>query len=70
MYNIQTLNAISSKGLNRLPADRYSVSDNAADADAILLRSFKLHDYAFSDNLLAVGRAGSGTNNVPVQKSV
>lgn len=67
MYNIQTLNAISPKGLNRLPADRYTVSDHAIDADAILLRSFKLHDYPFSDNLLAVARAGSGTNNVPIE---
>lgn len=68
MYKIQTLNAISPKGLNRLPAERYQVSDNQPEADAILLRSYKLHDYPFSDNLLAVGRAGSGTNNVPVQK--
>jgi len=67
MYKIQTLNAISQKGLSRLPADRYTVSNDAADADAILLRSFKLHDYPFSDNLLAVARAGSGTNNVPVK---
>lgn len=66
MYKIQTLNTISSKGLNRLPADRYNVSDNQPEADAILLRSFKLHDYPFSDNLLAVARAGSGTNNVPI----
>lgn len=68
MYKIQTLNAISPKGLNRLPTDKYSVSDNQSDADAILLRSFKLHDYPFSNNLLAVGRAGSGTNNVPTAK--
>jgi D-3-phosphoglycerate dehydrogenase / 2-oxoglutarate reductase len=67
MYKIQTLNAISPKGLNRLPADRYTISDNVPDADAILLRSFKLHDYPFADNLLAVARAGSGTNNVPIQ---
>ncbi|SEA11284.1 D-3-phosphoglycerate dehydrogenase [Thiothrix caldifontis] len=67
MYKIQTLNAISPKGLNRLPADRYIVSDHSTDADAILLRSFKLHDYPFSNNLLAVARAGSGTNNVPIQ---
>lgn len=67
MYKIQTLNAISSKGLNRLPADRYTVSNDVPDADAILLRSFKLHDYPFSGNLLAVARAGSGTNNVPIQ---
>ncbi|HRJ53731.1 MAG TPA: phosphoglycerate dehydrogenase [Candidatus Thiothrix moscowensis] len=66
MYKIQTLNTISAKGLNRLPADRYNVSDNQPEADAILLRSFKLHDYPFSDNLLAVARAGSGTNNVPI----
>ncbi|MEB4590327.1 phosphoglycerate dehydrogenase [Candidatus Thiothrix sp. Deng01] len=68
MYTIQTFNAISPKGLERLPSDRYSISDNAPDADAIILRSYKLHDYPFSGNLLAVGRAGSGTNNVPVEK--
>ncbi len=68
MYKIQTLNAISGKGLSRLPSDNYSISDNQPDAEAILLRSYKLHNYAFSDNLLAVGRAGSGTNNVPTAK--
>lgn len=68
MYKIQTLNAISDKGLSRLPSDRYAISDHQPDADAILLRSYQLHDYDFSDNLLAVGRAGSGTNNVPTAK--
>lgn len=66
MYKIQTFNAISAKGLSRFPADRYTVSSDRADADAILLRSYNLCDYPFADNLLAVGRAGSGTNNVPV----
>lgn len=68
MYTIQTLNAISSKGLDRLPAEHYSISENEPNADAIILRSYKLHDYPFPGNLLAVGRAGSGTNNVPVEK--
>lgn len=68
MYNIQSFNAIAPKGLSRLPAERYTVATDHADPHAIILRSYKLHDHVFGDNLLAVGRAGSGTNNVPVDK--
>lgn len=51
-----------------MPAERYTVATDHADPHAIILRSYKLHDHVFGDNLLAVGRAGSGTNNVPVDK--
>jgi len=68
MLTIKTFNNISDKGLNRLPEDVYSVSAEIADPDAIILRSQNLHDMEIPLNLKAVGRAGAGTNNVPVEK--
>jgi D-3-phosphoglycerate dehydrogenase len=68
MYKIKTFNNISDKGLSRLPASNYDVNPDHESPDAILLRSYKLHDYPVPDSLLAVGRAGAGTNNVPVAK--
>ncbi|MDH5710156.1 MAG: 3-phosphoglycerate dehydrogenase family protein [Gammaproteobacteria bacterium] len=68
MINIRTYNNISEKGLSRLPSDLYSISDNNANPDGIILRSAKLHDMEISSNLKAVGRAGAGTNNVPVSR--
>ncbi|MGD2160090.1 MAG: 3-phosphoglycerate dehydrogenase family protein [Gammaproteobacteria bacterium] len=68
MYKIKTFNNISDKGLSRLPASDYDVSPDHETPDAIILRSYKLHDYPVPDSLLAVGRAGAGTNNVPVLK--
>lgn len=68
MYKIKTFNNISEKGLSRLPADDYDISPDHEAPDAIILRSYKLHDYPVPESLLAVGRAGAGTNNVPVEK--
>ena len=68
MYNIKTFNNISDKGLNRLPAEIYSVDPDIENPDAIILRSQNLQDMAIPSNLKAVGRAGAGTNNVPVEK--
>ena len=68
MFNVKTINNISDKGLSRLPADIYSVSPETDDPDAIILRSQKLHDMDIPANLKVVGRAGAGTNNVPVEK--
>ncbi|VAW53961.1 D-3-phosphoglycerate dehydrogenase [hydrothermal vent metagenome] len=68
MFNIKTINNISDKGLSRLPAEIYAISPEAADPDAIILRSQNLHDMDVPENLKAVGRAGAGTNNVPVEK--
>ena len=67
-FKIRTLNSIAVAGLDRLPRDRYEVASEIAQPDAILLRSFKMHDMALPDSLLAVGRAGAGTNNIPVAK--
>jgi len=68
MFNIKTINNISDKGLIRLPAESYAVSPDIDNPDAIILRSHNLHDMAIPSNLKAVGRAGAGTNNVPVEK--
>ncbi len=68
MFNIKTINNISEKGLNRLPAETYSVSPETDNPDAIILRSQKMHDMEIPANLKVVGRAGAGTNNVPVEK--
>ena len=67
-FKIRTLNSIAVAGLDRLPRDRYEVASEIARPDAILLRSFKMHDMALPESLLAVGRAGAGTNNIPVAK--
>ena len=67
MYNILTLNKIAAVGTSRLGAD-YSVSDACDAPDAILVRSAKMHDMEFKDNLLAIARAGAGVNNIPVDK--
>ena len=68
MFKILTLNNISPLGLARLPKDNFQVSADAKDPDAILLRSFKMHDMEIPKNLKAVGRAGAGVNNIPVEK--
>ena len=65
-YRVRVLNQISADGLKRLPWDRFAVSADAEDPHAILVRSADLHDMEISESLLAVGRAGSGTNNIPV----
>ena len=66
MYKIRTYNAISSKGLSRFPTDSYQVSSETTDADGILLRSQKLHTEVLPDSVVAIARAGAGTNNIPV----
>lgn len=66
-YYIGTLNNISQKGLCRL-TDKFELTDDVDKANGIILRSFKMHDMELSDNLLAVGRAGAGVNNIPLDK--
>ena len=65
-FRVQTLNAISGAGLSRFPDDFYDVGGSLSDPDAILLRSTRLHDVPIPDSVLAIGRAGAGTNNIPV----
>lgn len=68
MYKILTLNNISPLGLKRLPADTYSVSEDAESPDAIILRSYKMHDMDVPGSVKAIGRAGAGVNNIPLDK--
>ena len=68
MYKVLTLNNISVAGLERLPRDLYEVASEIQHPDAILLRSFKMHEMDIPSTLKAVGRAGAGVNNIPVDK--
>ena len=63
---ILVLNQISASGLSRLPAERYRVGKDVADPAAILVRSADLHGMAIPASVRAIGRAGAGTNNIPV----
>ena len=65
-YRILTLNNISVRGLERLPRDRYEVASEIGNPHGVLLRSADMHKWPVPASLLAVARAGAGTNNVPV----
>lgn len=67
-YKIQTLNNISPLGLDRLPRDMYEVASDLNHPDAIMLRSHNMHDMELPDSVRAIGRAGAGVNNIPVDK--
>lgn len=68
MYKIRTLNNISDEGLSLLNKDTYSFAAVDDEADAIIVRSFKMHDMLLSENVKIVARAGAGVNNIPVEK--
>ena len=67
MINVLTLNKIAACGTSKFGAD-YAVSDSCDAPEAVMVRSAKMHDMEFKDNLLAIARAGAGTNNIPVDK--
>ena len=67
-YKILTLNSISSLGLKRLPAGRYTCGNSIKDPDAILVRSHDMHPMEIGPGVKAIGRAGAGVNNIPVDK--
>jgi D-3-phosphoglycerate dehydrogenase len=67
-FKILTLNNISVEGLNRLPRDHYEIASSISRPDAILVRSHNMHAMEIPDSVLAVGRAGAGVNNIPVQE--
>src|SRR5210317_1018382 len=66
MYKILTLNNIAVEGLRHLPRERYETASEIAHPDAILLRSHNMHDMVIPDSVAAIGRAGAGTNNIPI----
>jgi len=65
--NVLILNQISQNGLKRLPAERYNVGKDVANPDAIMVRSADMHSLEISKSVQAIGRAGAGTNNIPVK---
>ncbi|MFV0290331.1 MAG: 3-phosphoglycerate dehydrogenase family protein [Mangrovibacterium sp.] len=68
MYKIKTLNKIDAQGLKRLPEGSYLIDDNEKAPDAIIVRSFKMHDEELPESLKAIGRAGAGVNNIPIER--
>lgn len=67
-YKILTLNSISSVGLKRFPSGRYLVGNQVENPDAILVRSRDMHAMDIPQRVKAIGRAGAGVNNIPVEK--
>lgn len=66
MHKVLTLNNIAAEGLQRLPQDRFDVGPDVSDPIAIILRSYNMHDMEIPESVAAVGRAGAGTNNIPI----
>ena len=67
MYTVKTLNAISPAGLAKLPASQFEIDNSSAAPHGILVRSADMHAMALPDSLLAIARAGAGTNNIPIE---
>lgn len=65
---IKTLNQISEIGLNQFNQENYKIDNDSESPDAILARSYNMHDMEFDNNLKAIARAGAGVNNIPVDK--
>ena len=68
MFTIKTLNNIAECGLNVLNNENYTIDNNTENPDAIILRSFNMHDMELDKNVKAIARAGAGVNNIPVRK--
>jgi len=68
MYKIQTLNKIDQEGLQVFPSDIYQIASEMVDPDAIVLRSFSMHDMEIPQSVKAIARAGAGVNNIPIAK--
>ena len=66
--NIKTYNKISAAGLNRLAAKGYAYGDEVEDPVGAIVRSASLHETEFPKSLLAIARAGAGTNNIPIDR--
>ena len=68
MYKVLTLNNIAVEGLRHFPRERYEVASEITHPDAVILRSYNMHEMEVPETLAAVGRAGAGTNNIPCDK--
>lgn len=67
MYKILTLNHIAVEGLRHFPRERYEVASEISHPDGILLRSYDMHEMEIPETVVAIGRAGAGTNNIPIE---
>ena len=67
MYQYHCLNPIAERGLG-LFSEEYKKTDSMEEADAVLVRSAKMHDMELSENVKAIARAGAGVNNIPVSE--
>ena len=67
MFQVRTYNKIADIGLSRFEKDKYTVGADVASPDGVVLRSQKLHDEVLPESVIAIARAGAGTNNVPVE---
>jgi D-3-phosphoglycerate dehydrogenase len=68
MYKVNLLNNIKSKKLEAFDHKKYTVAPELEDAEAMMLRSAKLHDTVFNKELLCIARAGAGVNNIPLDR--
>jgi len=68
MYKIAALNSISEKGLSQLDKEEFNMIEDINDADGILVRSADMHSMELPPHIMAIARAGAGTNNIPIDK--
>ncbi|MBN1412928.1 MAG: 3-phosphoglycerate dehydrogenase [Spirochaetales bacterium] len=68
MYKIRTLNKISLIGLDHFPRDSYEIASEIMNPDAVIVRSYKMHDMELPASLKCIARAGAGVNNIPIEK--
>jgi D-3-phosphoglycerate dehydrogenase / 2-oxoglutarate reductase len=68
MYKIQTLNKIATVGLELFPRDEYEIASEIVNPDAVVVRSFDMHETAMPESLKVIARAGAGVNNIPIDK--
>ena len=68
MYEVLTLNKIAKCGLDMLDKEIFNITDTSDAPDAVILRSFSMHDMELPDSLKAIARAGAGVNNIPIDK--
>ena len=68
MYKVKILNNISSSALEKLDSEKYAISEDFEESDAIMVRSAKMHDMEFLPSLLCIARAGAGVNNIPIDR--
>ncbi|MCH8277593.1 MAG: 3-phosphoglycerate dehydrogenase, partial [Proteobacteria bacterium] len=66
MFKVLTLDNIAVEGLRRLPRERYEVATEISNPDVVLLRGHDMHEMDIPQSVAAIGRAGAGTNNIPV----